>query len=109
MKGAEYEEVASEYLKGLGYRILGRNYQCRSGEIDIVALDGDTLVFVEVKGGISSEFGHPVERFDKRKLSRIVECAYSFMEREGLGLPFRVDLIVIFNGEIEHHRNVGFD
>ncbi len=109
MKGAEYEELASEYLKNLGYLILKRNYRCRTGEIDIIALDGDVLVFVEVKGGISSEFGHPIERFDRKKLTRIIECAYSFMEKEGLGLPFRVDLIVVFNGEIEHHRNVGFD
>lgn len=109
MRGAEYEEVASEYLKSLGYRILKRNYRCRIGEIDIVALDGDTLVFVEVKGGRSPELGHPAERFNRRKLSRIIECAYTYMEREGLTLPFRVDLIVVFKGEVEHLKNVGFD
>ncbi len=109
MKGAKYEEIASEYLKNLGYRILERNYRCRTGEIDIVAQDGKILVFVEVKGGRSSEFGHPVERFDRRKLSRIIECAYTFMERKKIELPFRIDLVVVFEGSVEHYKNVGFD
>ena len=108
-KGADYEEVASGYLQSLGYRIIARNYRCAGGEIDIVALDGDVVVFVEVKGGRSLKFGHPLERFDRRKLSRIIGCAYTFMEERELNLPFRVDLIVIFEGKVEHYRNVGFD
>jgi len=76
-KGAEYEETASEYLNKLGYLIVERNYRCRTGEIDIVAREGDTLVFVEVKGGRSLEFGHPIERFDTKKLDRIIRCAYT--------------------------------
>ncbi len=47
--GSRYEQEAAEYLKSLGYRILMMNYRCLLGEIDIVAMDGDTLVFCEVK------------------------------------------------------------
>jgi putative endonuclease len=48
-KGRCFEDIACEYLTNLGYRILHRNFYCRGGEIDIIALDGDVLVFVEVK------------------------------------------------------------
>ena len=108
-RGSEYEEIACEFLKGLGYEILERNYFCRSGEIDIVAMDGNILVFVEVKGGRTDEFGHPLERFDNRKLSRIITCAYRFIEERGLRSPFRIDLVVVFRREVQHYRNIGFD
>lgn len=108
-RGRSYEEIAVRYLEELGYTILARNFHCRLGEVDIVAKEGDELVFVEVKGGSSEDFGHPVERFDKRKLSRIITCAHTFMEQTGTDLPFRVDLITVLGEEIKHFKNVGFD
>ena len=108
-KGSEYEDIACEYLTELGYSILARNYHCRSGEIDIIAMDGDELVFVEVKGGLDTSFGHPAERFNLRKLDRIIACAFRFMEENSLDVPFRVDLLVVLEGEVEHHRNVGYE
>ncbi|WP_457600022.1 YraN family protein [Hydrogenivirga sp.] len=108
-KGSEYEELACRYLVSAGYSILTRNYHCRVGEIDIVAKDGDELVFVEVKGGKDFGFGHPAERFTLKKLDRIVSCAFSFMEENGLDLPFRIDLIVVLGEEVKHYRNVGYD
>ncbi len=106
-KGKAYEERAVEYLKKKGYRILERNYRCRGGEVDVIALDGEEVVFVEVKGGRTEEFGHPAERFTKKKLKRILSCAWEFMEKRGLKGSFRVDLIVVFEGRVEHMRNVG--
>ncbi len=106
-RGKVYEDIAEEFLRSLGYRILWRNFRCRFGEIDIVALDGDTLVFVEVKGGKGDEFGHPAERFTVRKLRRILGCANEFLKKKG-GRPFRVDLIVVLEGRIDHIKNVGF-
>lgn len=102
-RGKVYEDIAEEYLKSIGYRILGRNVRCKRGEVDIVALDGDTLVLVEVKGGRSSAFGHPAERFSREKLRRLISCGYELSE----GRPFRVDLIVVFRGEVDHIKNVG--
>lgn len=57
--GKKGEDIAVAYLKGKGYRIVERNYKCPLGEIDVVAKDGDTIVFVEVKSGKSEEFGDP--------------------------------------------------
>ncbi|MDQ7037583.1 MAG: YraN family protein [Aquificota bacterium] len=103
-RGKVYEDIAEEYLKSIGYRILGRNVRCGRGEVDIVALDGNTLVLVEVKGGRTEEFGHPAERFSEEKLRRLISCGY---EISG-GRPFRVDLIVVFGEEVDHIKNVGF-
>jgi putative endonuclease len=106
-KGKVYEEIALEYLRKLGYRILERNFRCRFGEIDIVALDGDTLVFVEVKGGKGEGFGHPAERFTRSKLKRILACGHEFMKKGRRG-RFRVDLVVVLEGRVDHIKNVGF-
>lgn len=108
-KGSEYEDLACRYLENLGYSILTRNYHCGVGEIDIIAQDGDTLVFVEVKGGADISFGHPAERFTPKKLNRIVSCAYKFMEEKDLNNEFRIDLLVVLEGKIEHHKNVGYE
>jgi len=86
-----------------------RNYRCRYGEIDIVAQEGEEVVFVEVKGGRGDGFGHPAERFDARKLSRVIACAYAFMEEAALEGNFRIDLIVVCGNDLQHFRNVGFD
>ncbi len=108
-KGKRYEDLACEYLKSLGYKILERNYHCRFSEIDVVALDGDTLVIVEVKGSAGDNFGSPEERFTKRKLERLVKCAYTYLERLGKDTDFRVDLITVHKKEIKHFKNVSFD
>ncbi len=108
MKGGDYEERVAIYLTGLGWEVLERNFRCRGGEIDIVARDGRVIVFVEVKGGKNFDFGDPAERFNARKLGRILRCAYSFMEKRNIRSHFRVDLIIVRGEEIEHIRNVGF-
>ncbi len=108
-RGKKYEDRAVDYLRSIGYRILRRNYHCRFGEIDVIAQDGQQIVFVEVKGGKDLEFGHPAEKFDTRKLSRVIACAYSFLEREGLEKPFRIDLVVVLRSRVEHFKNLGYE
>ena len=61
------EDAAAQYLGGKGYRILCRNFCCRAGEIDIVALKGTSLHFIEVKTRKSDLFGTPAESVDQRK------------------------------------------
>ncbi len=107
-RGQIYEERVADHLRRQGYRILERNYRCRGGEVDIIALDGNELVFVEVKGGRTEDLGHPAERFTRKKLRRILSCAHEFMERKGLRLSFRVDLVVVIEGRVDHFKNVGF-
>lgn len=72
--GKKGEDIAVAFLKGRGYRIVERNYKCPLGEIDIVARDGDAIVFVEVKSRKSEEFGDPqlaVGLGKQKKVSRI--------------------------------------
>ncbi len=109
MRGKIYEDLALEYLKKKGFRILARNYRCTGGEIDIVALDGNVLVFVEVKGARSEDFGHPAERISKRKLLRIIRCGHRFMEEVNWKGPFRLDALIVLGDKVSHFRNLGLD
>jgi putative endonuclease len=75
--GRRGEDLAAAYLQERGYRIVARNYRCLFGEADIIARDGETLVFVEVKSRKSETFGHPQEAVGiakQKKLSRISLC-----------------------------------
>ena len=78
--GSEAEEIAVRYLKGKkGYRILARNFRYGRKELDIVARDGDTVVFVEVKMRNSTRFGFPEESVNGRKMNRISLVARHFL------------------------------
>jgi putative endonuclease len=70
--GNEGESIACAELEKLGYSIIERNYRTRSGEIDIVANDAGTVVFVEVKTKTSGDFGDPVEEVTAQKQRQIV-------------------------------------
>ena len=69
--GRRGEDLAASHLRARGYLILDRNWRCREGEIDIVARDGDEVVFVEVKTRSSLAYGHPLEAITVRKLARL--------------------------------------
>ncbi|MFT4028667.1 MAG: YraN family protein [Protaetiibacter sp.] len=73
--GRRGERLAERYLLARGYRLVERNWRCRHGEIDLVARDGDTLVFVEVKTRTSTAFGHPFEAITPAKLARLRRLA----------------------------------
>ncbi len=106
-KGLAYEKKAVDYLLKKGYQILERNYRCPYGEIDIVALKDSEIVFVEVKGGVTEDMGHPVERFTKTKFERVLKSAYHYLEKKGFEEhPFRIDLIVVYRGKIRHFQNI---
>ncbi|MCS7307915.1 MAG: YraN family protein [Aquificaceae bacterium] len=104
-KGAEFEELAVKYLQDLGYKILHRNYHCRFGEIDIIALDGNVLVFVEVKGGRSKEYGDPAERIDERKMRRILLCVEDFLQKHPAE-AYRIEVVLVRSKRVEHIREV---
>ncbi|HYX97629.1 MAG TPA: YraN family protein, partial [Geodermatophilus sp.] len=69
--GARGERIAAAHLTDSGLRVLDRNWRCREGELDIVARDGDTLVFCEVKTRRAVGFGHPVEAVGHAKQRRL--------------------------------------
>jgi putative endonuclease len=81
--GRAGEDLAAEHLASRGYRILARRYRTRMGEIDLVAVRGDLLVFVEVKARRSTRFGSPAESVHPSKQARIARAAQQFLS-EGL-------------------------
>ncbi|OON96285.1 MAG: YraN family protein [Epulopiscium sp. Nele67-Bin005] len=104
--GRQFEEEARDFLMEKGYQILTMNYHSRFGEIDIIAQDDDTIVFIEVKYRSSDKFGHPVETVDFAKQQRILETAkFYIMKTENHNAACRFDVIGIFKGEIEHIEN----
>src|SRR5262245_53212521 len=83
--GTRSERAAARYLRRkLGYRILCRNFTCPRGELDIIALDGDCLVFVEVRSTEGENSLRPVESVDATKQRRLSELALTFMHRHRL-------------------------
>ncbi|NLI13932.1 YraN family protein [Pelotomaculum propionicicum] len=94
--GSKGEEAACQYLKKNGYRILCRNYSCSLGEIDIVAQEGEYLVFVEVRSKSSEGFGLAEESITKRKQSRLRQLAWYYLKAERkTGSDCRFDVIAV--------------
>lgn len=90
------EALAAERLAGLGYRILERNWRCALGEIDVVAQDGDILVFVEVKTRRSMNFGAPEESVTQAKGRRLLDLGVQYCADHDLDdVEWRIDLVAI--------------
>lgn len=81
--GRQGEAVAEAFLRDRDYRILARNFRCRSGEIDIVALDGNMLVFVEVRSRRGAQAGTPFESVTPQKQQQVVRVARVFLSQRG--------------------------
>ena len=94
--GNKGEDRAARYLKKKGYRILERNFSTPRGEVDIIALDGDCLVFVEVKGLSKVDMLLPEEKVNPQKQKRIANTALIYMSRLGPDYPLaRFDVISV--------------
>jgi len=108
--GKKGEELALQFLKKKGYRILEKNYICRLGEIDLIAQEKDTLAFVEVKTRRSTAFGPPQMAVDQKKQEQLSKAALQFLKERRLEeAKARFDVIAILFGpqgaEIELIRN----
>jgi len=90
--GADGERAAEKFLRGQRYTIVARNYRCASGEVDLIALDRSTIVFVEVKTRTHPGFGSPLEAVDARKQRQIQRAAQHYLTKNRL-----------------HDRNARFD
>jgi putative endonuclease len=95
--GAEAERLAAAHLAASGLAILLRNYRRRTGELDIVARDGEVLVVVEVRLRASAAFGGAGASIDGRKRARIVRTARQLLQerRDLAALPVRFDVILV--------------
>jgi putative endonuclease len=94
--GPRGERAAAEFLEKLGYRIIERGRRFRFGEIDLVAIDGETIVFVEVKTRRRDDRGDPAEAVDRRKQERLTRSALAYLKRRRLlGRRTRFDVVSI--------------
>ncbi|GAB2808753.1 YraN family protein [Actinocorallia aurea] len=110
--GRRGEEAAAVYLRRLGWRVLDRNWRCPEGELDIVALEGRTHVFCEVKTRRTLAFGHPAEAITPVKARRLRGLALRWSREHGVRAGgIRIDLIGLIGGGpagfvVEHLREV---
>lgn len=95
--GHDWEEFAARQVESAGLQILVRRYTCRLGEIDLVALDGATLVFIEVRYRTQSSFGDAAASVTHRKQRRIINAARHFLMQhpDYCEYPIRLDVIAL--------------
>jgi putative endonuclease len=110
--GTRGERAAARFLRRLGYRILARNYVCPLGELDLVALDHDCVVFVEVRSTETDDAGRPAESVDLYKQKRLTNLALHFLKQHRLlGRPARFDVLAVSwpanqpEPDVVHHPN----
>ena len=110
--GRRGEDLAADYLSGLGLEIVERNWRCALGEIDIVAREGGETVFVEVKTRAGLGYGHPLESITVAKLARLRRLAGAWCEAHPGGFGgIRIDALAVIAPRgsgvtIEHLRRV---
>jgi putative endonuclease len=112
--GRRGEDVAAEWCEAQGLRVVDRNWRCREGEIDLVALDGDEVVVVEVKTRSGTGWGTALEAVTPKKLARLRRLAGAWcQEHPGVGHGVRIDVVGITvercrgHERIEHVRGAG--
>jgi putative endonuclease len=104
--GVRGEDLAMRYLQEHKFIVVARNFKPRSGrgEIDIIAWDGDTLVFVEVKSSVNDDRGTPDRAIDRYKRERLEWSARSYLAKANV--PWersRFDIVTIVGSKIEHY------
>ncbi len=110
--GSRSERAAERFLKRLGYRIVARNHRCSHGELDLVAVDGTCVVFVEVRSTEGGDPAVPAASVDDAKQRRLTRLALSFLQQHRLlNHPARFDVLAISwppgrdEPVIVHHRD----
>ena len=94
--GERGEEVAAAFLRRQGYEILTRNWRCPTGEIDIVAREGECLAFVEVRARRGERYGTAEESITAAKKAKLVELAQTYLQEAGLEQAvWRIDVVAI--------------
>jgi len=101
------EEIASKYLRDKGYKIIDKNFRKGYGEIDLIAIDADTLVFIEVKTRTSAKFGTPFEQITRYKIKTLERTAL-FYKKLHPNLPdgLRIDAVSIELDSFNNPSNI---
>ena len=94
--GSRGEKLAVDFLKRRGYKIIQRNFRCREGEIDIIAQQGDCLVFVEVRTKKGSRFGTPEESVTLSKREKLISLANAYLQAfDNPPAWWRIDVVAV--------------
>ena len=109
--GLDGEALATVHLERAGMRIVDRRWRCAHGELDLVAVDGDTFVFVEVKTRRGLAYGHPFEAITPLKVRRLRTLAGLWLEATGQRGPVRMDAVGVIaprsgSWRVEHLRGI---
>lgn len=105
--GKSGEKQAEQFLKSYGLEILGTNVKLASGEIDIIARENLTVVFVEVKTRASSSFAEPEASVNKNKANHLIACADEYMQlNPELGEFWRIDVIAITQKQNDERKEI---
>lgn len=100
------EDIATQYLEKIGYQIIERNFQCKVGEIDIIAKDKDEIVFVEVKSRKVLSYGKPADAVNSVKKKHIYRTAqYYLLIHNQLEAYTRIDVIEIYLNREKYKLN----
>ncbi|MCH2190906.1 MAG: YraN family protein [Gammaproteobacteria bacterium] len=108
--GNRAEKLAARYLSTQGVKIIERNYRCKLGEIDLIGLDGDCLVFIEVRYRKHCDFGTPADTVDINKQVKLKKAAKHYLlKQRAFQYPARFDVIglsgSLFNARLEWIKN----
>lgn len=104
--GREGEDVAARYLKETGLRVIDRRWKTKTGELDLVAMDGGEVVFVEVKTRRSADYGPPEEAVTRTKREHLRRSALAWLDaHRAAGRPYRIDVIAVDGAAIRHVRD----
>lgn len=104
-RGKRAEQQAAEFLRSHGYQIVEENYRWPGGEIDLIARDGEFLVFVEVKARSSESFGIPEEFVNARKQHKLIRTAQRYLLQHPTKLNVRFDVVALSRGTARLHQN----
>lgn len=96
-KGQQFEALAANWLSDRSVRVIARNYRCKSGEIDLVALEGNCLLFIEVRCRGNPRFSSAAASVDRRKQLKLIRAAQFFLQRNPrwTNMPCRFDVIAL--------------
>lgn len=98
--GAFYEDAVCDFLRKRGIRILSRNFRCYLGELDIIGMDGEILVFFEVKYRKTIQYGMPQEAVNLKKQKIICRCAAFYCCHYANNRNIRYDVVAVLGTEI---------
>jgi putative endonuclease len=105
------EELAARHLLARGYEIVDRNWRCQAGELDLVARDGECLVFVEVRARRGQALGTPEESVTAAKQARLAALADAYVQDQNWAGDYRIDMVAIAFDErgrllrLDHYEN----